>query len=50
MGDAYCVENTRLREIGQKLSPLRDAAALIETFDELKIRNEIWPSGRAENN
>src|ERR1041384_7679047 len=38
MGDMYRPENERLRDIGLKLSPVRDAAALIEAVDELKDR------------
>jgi len=34
MGPAYEVENKVLRDVGRELSPLRDAAALIEMFDD----------------
>jgi CHAD domain-containing protein len=36
LGDAYFKENARLRDIARKLSGFRDAAAMIETFDDLK--------------
>jgi CHAD domain-containing protein len=36
LGNIYFTENARLRDIAHKLSGFRDAAALIETFDDLK--------------
>jgi len=36
LGDVYAAENTRLRDAGLGLSELRDAAAIIETFDDLR--------------
>jgi CHAD domain-containing protein len=39
LGDVYAVENTRLRDAGQKLSELRDAGALVAAFDGLKDRS-----------
>jgi CHAD domain-containing protein len=36
LGDRYRQENRDLRDIGRRLSPLRDSVALIETFDELR--------------
>jgi CHAD domain-containing protein len=38
LGEFYASESARLRDTGQKLSQLRDAGALIATFDELKKR------------
>src|SRR5260370_10217797 len=38
LGDVYASESARLRDAGQKLSPLRDLGALITTLDELKRR------------
>jgi hypothetical protein len=38
MGRMYRAENARLREIGRKLSPVRDAEALIQTVDRVKER------------
>ncbi len=35
LGQAYQVENRRFRNIGRKLSALRDAASIIEAFDAL---------------
>jgi CHAD domain-containing protein len=35
LGDAFDKENARLRELGRNLSPYRDAAAMVQTFDEL---------------
>ena len=35
VGPLYDVENTRLRNLGRKLSGSRDAAVLVETFDTL---------------
>jgi CHAD domain-containing protein len=37
-GGAYRQENTRLRDVARKLSPFRDAFAIIQTFDELRTR------------
>ncbi|HEY2016643.1 MAG TPA: CHAD domain-containing protein [Bryobacteraceae bacterium] len=39
LGTTYEVEGARLREIGQKLSQIRDASALITAFDDLKSRH-----------
>jgi CHAD domain-containing protein len=36
LGDVYTSESARLRDVGQKLSPIRDLGALITTFDRLK--------------
>jgi CHAD domain-containing protein len=36
LGDVYTSESARLRDAGQKLSPIRDLGALITTFDRLK--------------
>jgi len=43
LGSAYREENAALQEVGRTLSPVRDAHALIETFDELteKYRKEV---------
>jgi CHAD domain-containing protein len=43
LGDIYREEDTRLRNIGRKLSEFRDAGAIIETFDALKdkYRDEL---------
>ena len=38
LGRTYSAENRRLRDAGRKLSKLRDAAALIEVFDEFQKR------------
>ncbi|MDQ2712877.1 MAG: CHAD domain-containing protein [Acidobacteriota bacterium] len=35
LGQTYRQENTRFRDVGRQLSDLRDAAALLEVFDEL---------------
>ncbi len=35
LGRVYRIENTRLRDIGRKLSEIRDAKAVIEVFDGL---------------
>src|SRR5947208_6085187 len=37
-GEVYDTEGTRLRDVGRKLSRLRDAAALIAAFDGLRER------------
>ncbi len=36
LGKLYRVENSGMREIGQKLSEIRDAGATVETFDALR--------------
>jgi CHAD domain-containing protein len=36
LGDIYGTENARLRDVAHRLSGFRDAAAIIETFDDLK--------------
>jgi CHAD domain-containing protein len=43
LGSAYREENVALQEVGRTLSPVRDAHALIETFDELteQYRKEV---------
>jgi CHAD domain-containing protein len=43
LGSAYREENTALQEVGRTLSTVRDAHALLETFDELtkKYRKEM---------
>jgi CHAD domain-containing protein len=43
LGDLYATENVRLRDIGRKLSELRDAGAIIEALDGLieKYRDEL---------
>jgi CHAD domain-containing protein len=38
LGDIYAPENAKLRDIARKLSGFRDAAAMIETFRDLKRR------------
>ena len=38
LGEAYQKESTEFREFGKKLSAVRDAEAMIETFDRLKDR------------
>jgi CHAD domain-containing protein len=38
LGERYSRENTRLRNIARRLSVFRDAAAMIEAFDELKTK------------
>jgi len=45
LGDAFEKENTRLRDLGRKLSAFRDAAAMLQTFDELndKYGSELAP-------
>lgn len=45
LGDRYQRENTRLRNIARRLSHFRDAAAMIETFDELGYKG--FPAVRA---
>lgn len=40
MGDSWRRENIRLRDIAARLSQLRDAFAIIQTFDDLKTRNK----------
>jgi CHAD domain-containing protein len=43
LGSQFGKENAALRDVGRKLSPVRDAQALIEMFDELngKYREEV---------
>ena len=43
LGEFYAAGNTRLRDAGRALSEFRDAAAVIETFDQLreKYRDEL---------
>jgi adenylate cyclase len=43
LGSAYREENAALQGVGRTLSPVRDAHALLETFDELteKYRKEV---------
>ena len=45
LGGMYREENARFRDIGQKLSALRDAGAMVETFNGLRKRygDEIDP-------
>jgi CHAD domain-containing protein len=38
LGDIYAPENAKLRDIARRLSGFRDAAAMIETFRDLKRR------------
>ena len=38
LGEIYAPENAKLRDIARKLSQFRDAAAMIETFSDLKRR------------
>jgi CHAD domain-containing protein len=38
LGDIYTQENAKLRDIARRLSGFRDAAAMIETFHDLKRR------------
>src|SRR5207248_10685740 len=40
LGATYQKENRRLRDLGRKLSELRDAAAIIETFDNVVERHK----------
>jgi CHAD domain-containing protein len=40
LGDTFDRENTRLRDIARRLSELRDAFAIISTFDDLKKHYE----------
>ncbi|MFL6350303.1 MAG: CHAD domain-containing protein [Bryobacteraceae bacterium] len=40
LGPTYRKENRRFRELGRKLSELRDAAAIIETFDNVVQKNK----------
>lgn len=35
LGDIYRAENTRMRDVGRRLSEFRDAGAMLETFDAL---------------
>jgi len=35
LGDAFRIENRRMRDVGRKLSDFRDAGAMLETFDAL---------------
>ena len=44
LGDDYEAENAQLRDAGQKLSQLRDAAALAKSFDDLceKHKEKRW--------
>ncbi len=46
LGEFYFAENTRLRDAGRALSEFRDAAAIIETLDQLheKYRDELAKS------
>jgi CHAD domain-containing protein len=46
LGEFYIAENTRLRDAGRALSEFRDAAAIIETLDQLheKYRDELAKS------
>lgn len=39
LNNTYKRENCDLRDIGRKLSPVRDSAALIETFDDLRKKH-----------
>ena len=43
MGKEYEQDNAALRDVGRKLSPVRDSQALIEMFDELngKYRDDL---------
>jgi len=43
LGDTFRAENTRMRDVGRKLSDFRDAGAILETFDALqaKYRGEL---------
>jgi CHAD domain-containing protein len=53
LGDRYARENSRLGDIGGRLSPFRDGAALLETFDDLhrnyadRARPEVFRAVRA---
>ena len=53
LGARYSLENSWLRDIGLSLSALRDAAAVIETFDRLRrkyrgrVRREVFQAARA---
>ena len=40
LGRAYNSENTRLQQVGRKLSEIRDATAIIEVFDELLEKHQ----------
>ena len=39
LGASYHAENSLLRDVARRLSPLRDAAALVETCDELRRKH-----------
>ncbi len=43
LGDTFYTENTRMRDVGRRLSEFRDAGAVLETFDALleKYRGEL---------
>jgi CHAD domain-containing protein len=47
LGDRYQDENSRFGDIGRQLSPFRDAAALIETLDELHEKHKDQASPAA---
>ncbi len=49
LGRIYKRENTRLRDLGHKLSEIRDAEAIIEVFDDLvaKYNDELQRNGLA---
>ncbi len=49
IGGVYRQESARFREIGQKLSELRDAGAMVETFDGLRKGYEDEVDGRVWN-
>jgi CHAD domain-containing protein len=46
LGERYERDNVRLRRIGRRMSAIRDAAALIEMFDEL--HSKYWDAVREE--
>lgn len=47
LGDAFQEENIFYRDLGRKLSPVRNDAAMVEAFDKLKSRYENQLAHRA---
>ncbi|MEN8128647.1 MAG: CHAD domain-containing protein [Pseudomonadota bacterium] len=50
LGEVYIQESPRFRDFGQKLSAIRDAEAMIETFDKLqeRFKEQLGSDARAE--
>ncbi len=50
MGEVYTQESPRFRDFGRKLSAIRDAEAMIETFDKLqeKFKDQLGSDANAE--